>query len=155
MLIGEWKSIERWSFTRRPDYVAGGEHNLQIALALENVTRPGASVAVVGAGTIPYFLPDLYAMDILGKADPYIAHQAVRTSMGIADIPNMRPGHMKWDYAYKFGELKNDVIVSIWEGTAEEAAPYLIDYTYTTIAEKIKVYLRKDSPNILWDRVNR
>ena len=154
-LIGEWKSIERWSFTRRPDYVAGGDRNLQIALALENVTRPGASVAVVGAGTIPYFLPDLYAMDILGKADPYIAHQTVRTSMGIPDIPYMRPGHMKWDYAYTFGTLKPDVIVSIWEGTAEEAAPYLEDYVYATIAERVKVYLRKDSLNILWDKVNR
>lgn len=154
-LIGEWKSIERWNFTRRPDYVAGSDRNLQVALAIENVTSPGASVAVVGAGTIPYFLPDRYAIDILGKADPYIAHQAIRTSMGIPDIPYMRPGHMKWDYAYTFGTLKPDVIVSIWEGTGEEAAPYLIDYTYTTIAEKIKVYLRKDSQNILWDRVNR
>ena len=154
-LIGEWKSIERWSFTRRPDYVAGGDRNLQIALALENVTRPGASVAVVGAGTIPYFLPDRYAIDILGKADPYIAHQPVRTSMGIPDIPYMRPGHMKWDYAYTFGTLKPDVIVSIWEGTGEEAAPYLEDYVYPTIAERVKVYLRKDSLNILWDKVNR
>jgi hypothetical protein len=152
-LLGEWKSIERWNFTRRPDYVAGGDRNLQIALALEKVTKPGASIAVVGAGTIPYLLPDRYAIDILGKADPYIAHQNVRTSMGIPDIPNMRPGHMKWDYAYTFGELKPDVIVSIWENTNEEAAPYLEDYIFATIAERIKVYLRKDSPNINWELI--
>ncbi|RJP55408.1 MAG: hypothetical protein C4557_01430, partial [Anaerolineaceae bacterium] len=115
-LIGEWKSIERWNLSRRPDYVAGGDRNLQVALALEQVTKPGASIAVIGAGTIPYLLPDRYAIDILGKADPYIAHQNVRTPMGIPDIPNMRPGHMKWDYAHTFGKLKPDVIVSIWEG---------------------------------------
>ena len=40
-LIGEWKSIERWNFTRRPDYVAGSDRNLQIALAIENVTQIG------------------------------------------------------------------------------------------------------------------
>jgi len=153
-LIGEWKSIERWNLTRRPDYVAGSDHNLAIALALENITQPGASVAVVGAGTIPYLLPDRYAIDILGKADPYIAHQKVRTPMSIIDIPNMRPGHMKWDYAYTFGELKPDVIVSIWEGTSAEAAPYLDEsYVYAVIGEQIKVYLLKDSPRIDWGKV--
>ncbi len=153
-LIGEWKSIERWNFTRRPDYVAGSDRNLQVALAIENVTSPGASVAVVGAGTIPYLLPDRYAIDILGKADPYIAHQNVRTPMSITDVPFMRPGHMKWDYAYTFGKLKPDVIVSIWEGTDAEAAPYLEkDYVYALIGEKIKVFLLKDSPNILWEKV--
>ncbi len=153
-LLGEWKSIERWNLTRRPDFVAGSDRNLQIALALEKVTRPGASVAVVGAGTIPYLLPDRYAIDILGKADPYIAHQNVRTPMSIADIPNMRPGHMKWDYAHTLGELKPDVVVSIWEGTSDEAAPYLEqNYVYAVIGEKIKVYLLKDSPDIEWDRV--
>jgi len=153
-LIGEWKSIERWNLTRRPDYVAGSDHNLAIALALENITQPGASVAVVGAGTIPYLLPDRYAIDILGKADPYIAHQRVRTPMSIIDIPNMRPGHMKWDYAYTFGKLKPDVIVSIWEGTSAEAAPYLDEsYVYAVIGEQIKVYLLKDSPRIDWGKV--
>ncbi|MGE5252118.1 MAG: hypothetical protein ACM3QS_18100 [Bacteroidota bacterium] len=152
-LVGDWKSIERWSFQRRPDYTAGSEHNLRIALALGGVTLPHASVAVVGAGTIPYLLPDRYAIDILGKADPLIAHEPVRAPMSIEDIPTMRPGHMKWDYAHTFGQLKPDVIVSIWEGTSAEAAPYLQDYVLATIGEKIKVFLRKGSPAILWDRV--
>jgi hypothetical protein len=152
-LIGDWKSIERWTFQRRPDYTAGNESNLRIALALQGTTKPGASVAVIGAGTIPYFLPDRYAIDILGKADPYIAHQNVRVPMSIADVPTMRPGHMKWDYAYTFGKLKPDVIVSIWEGTGDQAAPYLKDYVLATIGEKIQVFLRKDSPYVLWDNV--
>jgi hypothetical protein len=155
LLLGDWRYIERLTFARKPDYVAGNERNLQIALALQNATQPGASVAVVGAGTIPYFLPDRYAIDILGKADPYIAHQPVRAPMSIVDIPNMRPGHMKWDYEYTLGQLRPDVVVSIWEGTSAEAAPYLErDYVYAAIAPGVKVYLLKDSPKILWDRVN-
>jgi len=153
LLLGDWKSIERWELVRRPDYVAGGDHNLQIALALQEATKPGASIAVVGAGTIPYLLPDRYAIDILGKADPVIAHERVRAPMSIADVPDMRPGHMKWDYARTFGELKPDVIVSIWEGTGKEAAPYLTDYFYAAVGDGIKVYLHKDSTNILWDQV--
>lgn len=154
LLVGDWKSIQRWELTRRPDYVAGGDYNLQVALSLQNTTKPGASVAVIGAGTIPYFLPDRYAIDILGKSDPVIARENVRTPMSIADIPDMRPGHMKWDYERSFGELKPDVIVSIWQGTGAEAAPYLKNYVYASIGDGVKVYLRKDSPNILWDKVN-
>ena len=153
LLLGDWKSIERWDLARRPDYVAGSDHNLQIALALQETTKPGASIAVVGAGTIPYLLPDRYALDILGKADPVIAREKVRTPMSIEDVPDMRPGHMKWDYKRTFGQLKPDVIVSLWEGTNNEAAPYLVDYSYAAIGEGIKVYLRKNSPNILWDKV--
>ena len=36
--------------------------------------------------------------------------------------------------AYTFGKLKPDVIVSIWEGTTAEAAPYLKkDYVYACL----------------------
>ncbi|MCJ7434829.1 MAG: hypothetical protein MUO77_15205 [Anaerolineales bacterium] len=153
LLMGDWKYIERWQFTRKPDYVAGSENNLRIALALQNATKPGASIAVIGAGTIPYLLPDRYAIDVLGKADPVIARESVRTPMSYEDIPDMRPGHMKWDYARTFGELQPDVIVSIWEGTDEEAAPYLKNYVYAVVGEGVKVYLKKDSPNVWWDKV--
>jgi hypothetical protein len=43
------------------------------------------------------------------------------------------------------------VIVSFWEGTAAEAEPHLTDYNFITIAPRIKVYLKKDSPNIHWE----
>jgi hypothetical protein len=153
LLAGDWKSIERWTFQRRPDYVAGNDHNLELALALQESTHPGASIAVIGAGTIPYLLPDRYAIDILGKADPVIAHGPVRTPMSIVDVPGMRPGHMKWDYAHTIGELQPDVIVSLWEGTGTEAEPFLEDYVYGEIGNKLRVYLRRDSPNIIWENV--
>jgi hypothetical protein len=153
LLLGDWKSIQRWDLERRPDYVAGSDHNLGIALALQATTKPGTSVAVVGAGTIPYLLPNDRVLDILGKTDPIIAHEPVRAPMSIEDVPDMRPGHMKWDYAHTLGELKPDVIVSIWPGTDKEAAPYLTDYAYGTIAPGIRVYLRKNSPNVMWDKV--
>jgi hypothetical protein len=154
LLLGDWKYIERLTFARKPDYVAASERNVLLVLALQDTTKPGASIAVTGAGTIPYFLPDRYAVDILGKADPYIAHQTVRAPMSYADIPNMRPGHMKWDYAYTLGELKPDVIVNVWEGTSAEAAPYLEKYyVYVAIAPGVRVYLLRDTPNVFWDKV--
>jgi hypothetical protein len=153
LLLGEWKSIQRWNLTRRPDYVAGSDTNLTTALALQSTTTTEASIAVVGAGTIPYLLPDNRVLDVLGKTDPVIAHQGVRTPMSIEDVPEMRPGHMKWDYARTIGELKPDVIVSIWPGTDDQAAPYLQDYVRARIAPRIRVYLRSGSPHVLWERV--
>jgi hypothetical protein len=161
LLLGVWDSIERWQFARKPDFVAGNEHNLFIALALQNTTKTGASVAVIGAGSIPYLLPDRYAIDILGKTDPIIAHGPIRPSLGIPDVAflrlgnenRMRPGHMKWNYAHTFGELKPDVIVSLWDETGNEARPHLGDYVLADIGNKDFVLLRKDSPNILWENV--
>ena len=143
LLLGDWKSIERWTLARRPDYVAGSDSNLAIALALQQTVTRQASIAVLGAGTVPYMLPDNPVLDILGKTDPIIAHGPVRTPMSIADVPDMRPGHMKWNYNRTFGELKPDVIVAIWPGTDAEAAPYLVDYVQGVVAPGVRVYLRR------------
>jgi hypothetical protein len=51
------------------------------------------------------------------------------------------------------GELKPDVIVLVWEQAPKEAGPYLQDYVLVTMDDKANVFVRKDSPNILWDRV--
>jgi len=161
LLLGDWRYIERWEFSRKPDYIAGTERNLDIALALQSTTKPGTSIAVIGAGTIPYLLPDHFAIDILGKTDPVIAHGPIRQSLGIPDVAflqngnenRMRPGHMKWNYAHTIGERKPDVIVSLWDETSKEAEPFLQDYVPANIGDKITVYLRKDSANILWDKV--
>lgn len=161
LLLGDWRAIERWQFSRRLDYVAGTERNLRTALALQSATKPGASVAVIGAGAIPYMLPDRYVIDILGKTDPVIARGPIRPSLGIPDVAflspgnenRMRPGHMKWNYAHTFGELKPDVIVSLWDETVKEAEPYLQDYVLASIEEEATVLLRKNSSNILWDKV--
>ena len=161
LLLGEWKYIERWQLRRLPDYVAGNERNVNIALALQDITEPGASIAVTGAGTIPYLLPDRFAIDILGKTDPVIAHGPIRQSLGIPDVAflklgnenRMRPGHMKWNYAHTFEKLKPDVIVSLWDETGKEAEPYLQDYVLAQIGKTTSVFVRKHSPNILWDKV--
>ncbi len=161
LLLGDWRSIERWQFDRRLDYIAGNERNLLAALALQEATKPGTSIAVVGAGTIPYLLPEHYAIDIMGKTDPVVARGPIRQSIGIPDVAflrpgnenRMRPGHMKWNYAHTLGELKPDVIVSLWDETLQEAEPYLHEYVLVTIADKATLFVREDSPNVLWDKV--
>jgi len=152
-LLSDWKNVERWMLKRRATYIAGNEQNIHYAIGLEKITKPGASMAVVGAGTTPYLLPDRYAIDLLGKADPAIAHGPIRFPMSIADIPDMRPGHMKWNYAHSIGELKPDVIVLLWEGTGDEFEPYSDEYVPGGAGDGTGFLLRKGSPNILWDQV--
>jgi hypothetical protein len=152
-LLSDWKNVERWLLLRRANFIAGNEQNIYYALGLQKITKPGASMAVIGAGTTPYLLPDRYAIDLLGKADPAIAHGPIRFPMSIVDIPNMRPGHMKWNYEHSIGELKPDVIVLLWEGTGEEFEPYKDDYIPGGAGDGTGFLLRKGSPNILWDQV--
>jgi hypothetical protein len=151
-LLQDFRSLERWALVRQPLFIEGNKEYVQIALALKKITRPEASVAVVSAGAIPYF-SDLYAIDLLGKNDARIAHNKAYGAGNIFDLENFRPGHMKWDYDYSIGQLKPDVVVQLW-GDTEPAEAYLQrDYVVGGAAGDLAFSLRKDSPNILWERV--
>ena len=146
------RSLERWALLRQPDFIEGNKEYVQISLALEKITRPDASIAVVSAGAIPYFT-DLHAIDLLGKNDPVIAHEKAHLRSGPFNLENFRPGHMKWDYDYSIGQLKPDAVVQLW-GDTETAEAYIKQYYVVGGAEgDLSFSLRKGSENILWDKV--
>jgi hypothetical protein len=149
-LLADYKSIDRWLLLRKPVYVEANEKYVNTALILQKATRPGAKIAFTAAGTEPYFLPERYAIDILGKADKIIAREPIKVPVSLAGIADVRPGHMKWDYAYTFGRLKPDVIVQLWEGDFKSAEPYLTDYVEVKL-DGVTFFARKDSPLVLWD----
>jgi arabinofuranosyltransferase len=151
-LLADYRNIERWTLQRKPAYIESHEKYVRTALILEKITHPNAKIAVVAAGTAPYHLPDRYIIDLLGKADKTIARQNIKSSVSLAGIADVRPGHMKWDYAYSIGELQPDVIVQLWEEDYASAEPYLGNYRAVTI-EGLPFYLRIDSPMIIWDNV--
>ncbi len=143
------RSIRQMFLTRQPEFIEANKEYVEIALALEKFTSPEAKIAVVTAGSIPYFT-DLPAIDLLGKNDPIIAQQENHIPNDIRDI---RPGHMKWDYPYALGELKPDVVVQLWE--AGQAADDLLAQAYTTVEVNGMLFSAlTDSPNIQWDRVS-
>ncbi|MFO7585931.1 MAG: hypothetical protein R6W69_14480 [Anaerolineales bacterium] len=151
-LLADYRSIERWTLQRKPFYVEANEKYIRTALILEAITQPGAKIAVVAAGTTPYHLPNRYFIDLLGKTDKTIAQQNIKSPVSLAGIADVRPGHMKWDYAYSIGELQPDVIVQFWEEDYASAEPYLDNYRAVTI-EGLPFYLRLDSPMIAWENV--
>jgi hypothetical protein len=78
-----------------------------IGLDVRRLTTPAQSIAVLHAGSIPYF-SHRTSIDLLGKNDPVIAHERPRP--GLAFLP----GHVKWDYRYSIGQLRPDVVVALW-----------------------------------------
>jgi len=152
---------KRWLFLLRPFSSQDNADKVQTALLLRDVTTADATVAVVWAGAEPYFM-GRQAIDLLGKSDRRIAHEdmryAIRRWHNLIPYPRFYPGHLKYDYAYSIGQLRPDVVAELWENP-EEAEPYLHE-SYRKVKlygdrAGYSVFLRKDSPYILWERVNQ
>ena len=129
------------------------------------VTTEDATIAVVWAGSLPYF-SHRPAIDLLGRNDARIARGPVRISPDIRQRIGFYPGHMKWDYAYSIGELRPDVVSQLWglpdplpyttlESVPPEARPYIEDNYLLVDLDGYRLLVRKDSPRILWPKVNR
>lgn len=80
---------------------------VRAAVQIGRATKPGAQVAVVWAGAIPYF-SHRAGVDLLGKMDRHISHLPPR------NLGWFYPGHMKWDYKYSLQKYKPDVIHELW-----------------------------------------
>jgi hypothetical protein len=79
---------------------------INIAIALEEVTTPDATVGVIRAGVIPYYT-GRYSVDFLGKSDPRIATLPPDLS-GASARPwtSSLPGHNKYDLEYSIKQLR-------------------------------------------------
>lgn len=77
---------------------------VSIGLFLHHYTPAESKVAATAAGSIFYF-SERYGIDMLGKADRYIAQLPV-ASDGII------PGHNKFDFDYSLGVLRPDFVVA-------------------------------------------
>lgn len=142
------RNLERWLLQRQPLFVEANKYYLDIIHAVEKVTTPQARIAVVTAGSIPYF-SERPAIDLLGKNDAYIANQPSHIPNNLADV---RPGHMKWDYDYTIGELKPDMILQLW-GEKETAYAYIEKYYTVVEVDGMDFSARSDSDEILWEKL--
>ena len=141
-----------------PLFVEGNERNTTIGLYVKEITEEDAKVAVVVAGAIPYY-SDRLSIDLLGKNDKLIARNEMKPTGGTSPL-DFRPGHSKWDYAHSIGDQRPDVIVELWAGTSDEAAPYMEDYVVIEVGAlshflyKGRLYLRQGSEQVKWDRAD-
>jgi hypothetical protein len=127
--------------------------NTNAAVAIRALTGPDASVGVIWAGTLPYY-SDRYAVDFLGKSDPYIAslRADVSRSSDPGDISS-KPGHNKYDLLYSIVQLQPTYIQAYAWGN-QTVRPWVIkNYVrveyHGALGEKT-IFLRKDSPDVCW-----
>jgi arabinofuranosyltransferase len=140
------EAFAEWLLVTPPFEAGGNNRRVDFALHLKQITKPGATIAVVYGGAIPYFA-DRRMIDLLGKSDRRIARETMRQIEGLWKYIYFYPGHLKWDYAYSIGELKPDVVAQLW-WKPEEAEPYLrADYT-SRIFGGFTYYVRNGSPNV-------
>jgi len=137
-----------------PAWSAVANHQMiRLSQVIRDVTTPDAVLAVVAAGTLPYFA-DRPAIDMLGKADRQIAHGPARMLPlpGESIYTSYRPGHHKWDFQHSVVDLQPDVVYQLWLPSASDLAYMEAHYQKVAVLGD-SLYLRKDSGNILWDRV--
>lgn len=125
------------------------------AIAINALTRPGASVGVIWAGTLPYYV-DRYAIDYLGKSDPHIARLAADVSgdSGWGGMISV-PGHNKYDLEYSIVQRRPTYSQAFAWGHATVRPFFVKNYVrveYHGVAGTKTVFLLKDSPLVCWER---
>ncbi len=146
-----WEGLARWLLQHKPLYVTENQEMVEIAYLLRRITPRDATVAVVWAGTIPYFA-DRYSVDLLGKTDKHIAHLLMRRATGLQQLVAFHPGHMKYDYGYSIGLLKPDVVAQPKWMRSEGKGMLDVEYERLPFHD---VYVRRGSTRVLWPEIQR
>ena len=122
-------------------------HNTNLALAIQAVTGPEATLGVFWAGALPYYA-DRRAIDFLGKSDKYIASLPAHLYMPI-------PGHNKFDLAYSIRKLQPTYIQD-FEWAKENLRPWVVQHyqrlNYVTPQGDITLILKTSDPAVDWSR---
>jgi len=137
--------------------------SVSTAQLLQRVCREEATVAVVCAGTIPYYT-GLRAYDMLGKADAHIAHLPPAIDYHPVDGSYyFIPGHNKHDLRYTildklptYVQVFNTGFSARRENVWEQVAQQYVFVPYPGVGVSgTGVYLLAGSPDVDWEAVER
>jgi arabinofuranosyltransferase len=126
--------------------------NIDIALAINAVTAPDATLGLFWAGTIPYYA-DRKAIDFLGKSDRHIASLPPDLSAtprwdGMTSVP----GHNKYDLNYSIKTLRPTFVQGFKWGS-QDLSDWAKEYYVSVKYKGVWLNLLKDSPSVYWARV--
>lgn len=126
-------------------YQSLDRRSMEFGLVLGDVTEPGATIAVVGAGAGIYY-SGRDGIDLLGKSDAQVA--------ALPSRGDFTPGHTKWDYAYSVGSLRPDVITQLFHPTRadldllERSGYELTLVRHDLLDNRVLVFVRADSTKV-------
>ncbi|NPV49281.1 MAG: chromate transporter [Armatimonadetes bacterium] len=130
-----------------PLHAADNWRMVRLGLKLRQCTTPDARIAVLWAGSLPYFA-QRPAVDILGKNDPHIARLTVAPPAGPGRFRAFMPGHTKWDLRYTIHDQRPDLIVHLFPDLEREARPWLrLAYEPLPWGDRT-LWVRRDSPAV-------
>ncbi len=138
------------SFKVLPYMVEFNHATVSVAMALNEVTTPNASIGVLWAGSVPYYT-DLRAIDFLGKTDKYIASLPPDTSGKVAFRGmNSVPGHNKYDLNYSVKKLKPTYVQEAKWG--RDNVVEFLKKEYEGIRYKgVPLMLKRNSAEVKWE----
>lgn len=127
------------------------EGQVELAYRLTKSTTPNAKIAIVLAGTAPYFT-HRYFVDLLGKNESIIAREQARYETtyksSLQKYISFIPGHMKWDYSYIITKYKPDLFAQTY-GPDENIQYLSNDYIRVLTPEKDVFFIRKKTKNVI------
>jgi len=126
--------------------------NVNMALILDQLTNPDATVGVYWAGSMPYYL-DRRVIDFFGKSDKYIARLPpdMSGSRGWNGM-NSVPGHNKYDLQYSLVKLQPTFVPGFSMGLQDFSEWGAQNYQKVT-AYWYSFYLKKEAKEVNWSSV--
>jgi len=141
-----WGSLAEWALARKLANVSTNAFMVSRGRQVEAITAPGARVAVVWAGIIPYFFPGRRYIDVLGFNDARVARSSPRPVRGWV------PGHNKWDAAWSIETLGADVMAHTWHVIEPDFKPVLLRGGFVALMESAgdpnPIFVRRGSTRI-------
>jgi hypothetical protein len=126
--------------------------HVNVALSINQFTTEGASVGVIQAGIIPYYT-SRYAVDFLGKNDPYIAGLPadLSGSVGWSGMTSV-PGHNKYDLEYSIHQRLPTYVEDFSWGAQD------LSYVFRELYVEISLpgpdpAFRLGDPAVRWDEI--
>jgi arabinofuranosyltransferase len=152
LLSANSRFFPEYTFLEKPYQVTNNKNNVNIAIALTQLTTSDATVGVYWAGAIPYFA-DRVAIDFLGKSDKYIASlpadlSGKMTRYGMTSVP----GHNKYDLNYSIKTLQPTFVQGFQWGTQDLSNWAKSKYT-TIVYKGVRLSLITDSPKVFWNKI--
>jgi hypothetical protein len=139
-------------FLELPYKAEANRNHVNAALSLLEITSPDASVGVFHAGIIPYYT-SRYAVDFLGKNDPYIASLRVNLEggpswYGMSSVP----GHNKYDLVYSIIQRRPTYVEGFVWGSQDLTHVYETEYVEISLPGPDPA-VRRGDPAVLWDLI--
>jgi hypothetical protein len=129
------------------DMVILNQRTVKDGIALSRYADAKGSVAVMAAGTVPYY-SGLRGVDILGKSDRTIARTRPHRGIGSNSVS---PGHNKYDLYYSIGKLRPDVLYDALGRSRYQ--PGIFELVRERYVQRGRFWFRRDSPYVRWDRL--